>query len=566
MASPNISFEEIPSSIRKPGKYIEFNTKLAVNTLSQNPQKVVIIGQRLAVYIEPARFQGGTLNDMTSEGTYTGLIATTFIVKVITADTPDTISFSVDNGVTFSSPTAVTGSAQVLSLGVTVTFGATTGHAVDDEWRFTSWPEPSVAEAVPTRVFSTAEVAEKFGYGSMVHIMAIAALNANKYLQLSVCALDDSGSTKAVGDITLTGTATTAGVISLYIGNVLIEAAIATGDTAHVVALALLDKISGFDYLPVVADIVALTGEIEFEAKHAGTLGNDIGIAVEITALGLSNATTAMNAGATDPDTDTALTAINPEDYNLLVASLAIQAELVKVRDHLDDVSGPLEQRPAIAVYGTNGTLAATTTLSNGINHGRILGAFLRSSRSLPIEIASAMASILAFEEDPAMPLNTLELKGLHAPTIENRLTRTEQETLLNNGATPLEVGPGEKVQVVRAISTYVKDAQGQDDVSLLDITTIRTLDFTRLNCVSRISLRFPRSKLSSRTPALVRSELLDVLFKLEELEILENVSDNADGLIVERDSQDNNRLNAKIPADVVNGLHVFAGRIDLIL
>ncbi|EPP1151030.1 phage tail sheath C-terminal domain-containing protein, partial [Yersinia enterocolitica] len=60
--------------------------------------------------------------------------------------------------------------------------------------------------------------------------------------------------------------------------------------------------------------------------------------------------------------------------------------------------------------------------------------------------------------------------------------------------------------------------------------------------------------------------ELLDVLLKLEELEIVEEVSANKSGLIVERDSQDVNRLNAAIPVDIVNGLHVFAGRIDLLL
>jgi phage tail sheath gpL-like len=87
-----------------------------------------------------------------------------------------------------------------------------------------------------------------------------------------------------------------------------------------------------------------------------------------------------------------------------------------------------------------------------------------------------------------------------------------------------------------------------------------------RKACRERISLRFPRDKLSARTPDKVRSELLDVLYKLEELEIVENVELWKSQLIVERDLQDPNRLNAKIPADVVNGLHVFAGRIDLYL
>jgi phage tail sheath gpL-like len=115
-------------------------------------------------------------------------------------------------------------------------------------------------------------------------------------------------------------------------------------------------------------------------------------------------------------------------------------------------------------------------------------------------------------------------------------------------------------------VSTYTVDAQGIDDVSLLDVTTIMTLDYVRKACRTRIALRFPRSKLSSKTPPKVRSELLDVLYQLESLEIVEAVSDNIDLLVVERDTQDANRLNAKIPTDVVNGLHVFAGRIDLLL
>jgi len=43
-----IQFDQIPSSIRKPGKYFEFNTRLAVRTLPQNRQKLLIIGPLLA--------------------------------------------------------------------------------------------------------------------------------------------------------------------------------------------------------------------------------------------------------------------------------------------------------------------------------------------------------------------------------------------------------------------------------------------------------------------------------------------------------------------------------------
>ncbi|SPW34072.1 Mu-like prophage tail sheath protein gpL [Edwardsiella tarda] len=40
----------------------------------------------------------------------------------------------------------------------------------------------------------------------------------------------------------------------------------------------------------------------------------------------------------------------------------------------------------------------------------------------------------------------------------------------------------------------------------------------------------------------------------------------NKNKLLVERNGKDANRLDAVIPADVVNGLHVFAGRVDLYL
>jgi len=102
-------------------------------------------------------------------------------------------------------------------------------------------------------------------------------------------------------------------------------------------------------------------------------------------------------------------------------------------------------------------------------------------------------------------------------PPIANRLSRTEQENALNNGMTPIEVGPGDRVQIVRAISTYTVDANSVPDPALLDITTIRTLDYVRAAVVQRIALRFPRDKLSDRTPPKVRSEILDVLVKLED-------------------------------------------------
>jgi phage tail sheath gpL-like len=542
---------------------------LAVRTLPQNRQKMLIAGQRLAAFIEEATFEGSGLNDCISGGAFTGLVTRKIVVQIDGSGTPDTFKWSKDGGKTWEAETvSITGDAQALAEGITITFGATTGHTVGDTWYFTAYPEPSVAAKVPTMIFSDVEAAEYFGYGSQVHIMAKAAIDANPYVALSVCALDDAGAgVAASGSLTIDAAAVASGTLTVYIGYQTVQIAVAKDDTAAEIAQALAIQMQAQPALPVMASVDASTAaKVNITAKNKGVVGNSIGIAYEITNAAITATIVAMASGSGDPDVDDALAEVVSEQYHLIATPYADQTFLETLREHLELVSGPLEQRPGVGVYGHTGTLSEATTLAGDINHGRILCVYLRNSKSLPMEIAAAMASVMAWEEDPARPLNTLEMQGIHAPAIDDRLSRTEQETCLYNGVTPLEVGTGEKVRIVRAISTYIKDGQGVDDISLLDITTIRTLDYVRKACRERIALRFPREKLSSKTPPKVKSELLDVLIKLEQLEIVEQVDAHKDGLIVERDLEDPNRLNAKIPADVVNGMHVLAGRIDLIL
>ena len=59
MASANISFDQIPASIRKPGKYFEFNTRLAVRTLATNGQRMLIIAQKAESSDAPPRARAG---------------------------------------------------------------------------------------------------------------------------------------------------------------------------------------------------------------------------------------------------------------------------------------------------------------------------------------------------------------------------------------------------------------------------------------------------------------------------------------------------------------------------
>jgi hypothetical protein len=61
---------------------------------------------------------------------------TTYTVIISATGTPDHFKWQ-KNGGAFTTGAAITGSAQSLADGVTITFGATTGHTVDDQWVIT---------------------------------------------------------------------------------------------------------------------------------------------------------------------------------------------------------------------------------------------------------------------------------------------------------------------------------------------------------------------------------------------------------------------------------------------
>ena len=476
----SISFDNIPTSIRKPGIVTEYNTTLAVQGLPANAQKIALLAQKTS---------SGIGSDSTS-----------------------------------------------------------------------------------VAVFSENDLVLYGGTGSIAHLSGKAIFDANPNVQMDLVPLDDGAGTDSTGTITITGIdATTAGTIETWVGNVRVESSVAVGDSTDTVASSIQTAISAIEHTMPVTSAVA-DNVISLYARNYGTLGNNIPVSSKMFANSDSTATIVQpTGGATDPSIATALTNIYPGDYDIIVNTLNNSTALGLLSTHLTDRASPTEDRPAIGVFGYTEVQATIETLcGTTLNAGRMSCGYLKYTKtterghSLDYEIAGAYAAVIAGEQDPARPLNGLVLPGIAPCAEESKLSRSQQESLLLNGVTPLENVTGSKVAIVRSISTYTTSASGYADVSLLDLMTIRTLDYTKLAVETRLGLVFPRSKLSQRTPAKVRTQVINVLLQLEEQEILENVEANLDMVIVERNANDPNRIDIKIPADVVNGLHVIAQRIDL--
>lgn len=84
--------------------------------------------------IDAAVFYGVGLDDLTESGTYVGTDDIRYIIDIDATGTPDTFQWSDDNGVSYTTGVNITGGVQALSNGVQVTFAATTGHTLADQW------------------------------------------------------------------------------------------------------------------------------------------------------------------------------------------------------------------------------------------------------------------------------------------------------------------------------------------------------------------------------------------------------------------------------------------------
>ena len=87
-------------------------------------------------------FTGSGLDDATFKNHYEGTTTKSFYVRIDGTGTPDTFEWSYDSDFASTEATdvAITGSLQTLSDNISILFGATTGHTLNDVWSGTASP------------------------------------------------------------------------------------------------------------------------------------------------------------------------------------------------------------------------------------------------------------------------------------------------------------------------------------------------------------------------------------------------------------------------------------------
>ena len=96
--------------------------------------------------MQTEQFNGSGLDDLTLGGDYSGTVFARFEVMIDGTGTPDTFKWRKNRGA-WNVLVNITGGAQTLQESITVTFGATTGHTLNEYWIITILPTFSTTVA-----------------------------------------------------------------------------------------------------------------------------------------------------------------------------------------------------------------------------------------------------------------------------------------------------------------------------------------------------------------------------------------------------------------------------------
>ena len=178
-----------------------------------------------------------------------------------------------------------------------------------------------VVDEEPVRVLSPEDTGAKFGFGFMVHRLAVQSFKGSNGIETYIQPQSEAGgAVVAEGEIDFTGTTgVEAGTISLYIAGISVPVTIPAAATIENIADAVVAAITAEKELPVTAVKVAVTFEVTITAKSKGPWGNDISIKFNLGVgdelpVGVVAAVTPMASGAGIPSMADALDGLGTGD------------------------------------------------------------------------------------------------------------------------------------------------------------------------------------------------------------------------------------------------------------
>ncbi len=356
----------------------------------------------------------------------------------------------------------------------------------------------SAGTAVPGQAVISAGIGEaqtSYGAGSQLAIAVERYRNLDPFGTVYCLPLADaSGAIAATATIALSGTATAAGTIPLYIDGNFIQVPVNLSETAAAVATAMAAAINAFttpDGNPLSMTATVTSGTVTLTQLNKGTIGNESVVLLSFLGVGagqgqpgttnvpgITATITAFAGGETDPTVATALANLPATSYDFIWCPYHDATSLGAISSFLGESAGRWNWSSelfGVAFTAYNGTFATRTTWGRTQNDQFLtaIGAYGSPNPDWHWSVDYCAAAAVSLRANPAVPVGGLAggvALNVMAPAVANLDSFEEQDTLLFDGLSTYVATQSGQVLVSRAITTFQQSSAGVPNDAFLSL------------------------------------------------------------------------------------------------
>jgi len=308
----------------------------------------------------------------------------------------------------------------------------------------------TVVNNIPRRISVAGQEDTLYGQGSMLALsIKRAREGSNGAIPIFALPVAPHGSgVKAAGSLVVTGTASAAGTIALYIGGTKVTHAVVNGATGAAVTAALATTVNAVLDLPVTSAFSS--PNLVITAKNAGVVGNTIALALNLesgdaTPAGLSISLVQLTSGANNPSTlQTALDNLGNVFYTDIHCPYVDATSLNILRDFYVTKIAPSVKKPFVGFAPNNEDYA--TYLATGTERNSEAISFVPTFQSNTLSyLASAFIcgyASLWWQSNPGRPIRGKAIPGVRVPSTLVNWTYEQKDALVKAGCSTLAISP----------------------------------------------------------------------------------------------------------------------------
>lgn len=421
---------------------------------------------------------------------------------------------------------------------------------------------------------SAALVAERYGYGSPLHLAALQLFplsgNGASFPVTIYPVAEGDNAVAAAGSLGITGTATENGSGKIYIGGIVAEFAVTKDDTGDDVLAKVKTAINGVLNMPVTAgDLV--DHAIPLTAKFKGTIGNQVKTELQADIVGLTFSVTQLSDGSIDGDVDAALAAIGGvwETVVLDLYPYNNTTNLDKYQNWGEGRWGVLNKKGCLVAHGCTDNYATRTAVTDARPNDYIN--FLIpsvGSREMPFVVAAKglVSDIMTqADKDPACGYKGL-LTGLHTgDDLVQEDYNVRNQAVSKGSSTNIKEGSAARLNDIITFYHPVTEGKYPSRRYVVDMMKLMNVVYNvRLIMEADGMIGVPLvpdadvvTNPNAVQPKMVVTALVNLAKSLAKKAIISDAKFTKKNLEVKIDSENPKRLNVKFPVKLSGNIEV---------